>query len=212
VFPAPPFFSVQRNPNGTEEKPMFAQTLVGVIALSATTSFIFPNDPAKATDPQPDPTVKQLQEQINTKITGINNNLAALKERTRMIDLRIDDIVGTMATTTQTDALKKQLDQLRIEVDALRAQVNNRPVTAGSSPIGANMPPPGPAGTLHVTNQNAFDTEVFVNGAPYIVPAHGSSEIVVPAGTFSYSVPSNMVGSRSRIMPAGKVFGITIHP
>ena len=121
-----------------------------------------------------------------------------------------------MVTTTDHERLKKQLEQLRADVESLRAQMrgNSNPVTAGSSPLGVGAPGmarPAPMGTLRVTNQNFFDTEVFVNGVSYVVGAFSNADIPVPVGAFTYSVPTNMAGARTRVMPAGQVFGITIH-
>ncbi len=196
---------------------MFAQTLVGVFALSTATAFIIP--PAKATDPPPKPTVEQQLDELSAKMTGVNNNIAGVKESIKSINLRLDDIIRSMATTEQHDALKRQVEQLKLDVDNLRAQLNNQAVTTRSSPLGANMPGAmpgpmrlGPTGTLRVANRNFFDTEVFVNGAPYIVPAFATTDVTVPAGAFTYAVPSNMPGSRTRTMPAGQVYGITITP
>src|SRR5262249_23705334 len=96
------------------------------------------------------------------------------------------------------------------------------PVTAGSSPLGAGVPgmqrpgtavpPTGPVGTLRITNRNFFDTEVIVNGVAHFVAPNSTQDISVSAGQFTYAVPPSMAGSRSRVMPAGQVFAITINP
>src|SRR5438132_2252320 len=107
-----------------------------------------------------------------------------------------------MVKSADHERLKRELEQLKGDVDSLRAQINgSRPSTSGSSPLptgpgGPSMARPfATTGILRVTNQNLFDTEVFVNGTGYFVAPMSSADIPVPAGTFTYSVPSNMVGA-----------------
>ena len=192
---------------------MLSHSLIGVIALAIGPAFIFP--PAKAADPA-DPVIRQLLEDIKTQVTGTRNDMAGLKERVNSIDRQLDDVRAAMVTTTEHGQLKRQLEQLKTDVDTLRAQVNNQAVTARSSPLGAGAPGmarPAAVGVLRVTNNNFVPMDVLVNGFTHQVPANAITDIDVPSGAFSYRViGSNMIATRSHVMPAGRLFGIAINP
>jgi hypothetical protein len=157
-------------------------------------------------------------EEHGKKITDARNDISTFKERIDGLDLQIIDLQKSMATTTERDSLAKQIRQLQTDLDALRVQLNNRPLTAGSSPLPAGptpniaRPAMTPVGTFRITNWNNFDTEVIVNGTPYFVSPNSTFDVSIPHGTFTYSVPTNMVGARTRAIPSGQVFAITINP
>lgn len=204
---------------------MLSHYLAGVVALSAATGFIFPPAPSKAEPPAvADPAVKKLLEDIKTQITSARNELAGMKDRLDLLDRQMVIVQSSMATTTEVAALKKQLEQIQADADRLRAAVRGgNPSVSGSSPLGAGgpgmqrpgtVPPPagGSIGTFRITNHNAFDTEVIVSGTPYLIAPNATKDVSVPAGWFTYAVPTNIAETRTRYIAAGQVFSITIHP
>jgi hypothetical protein len=139
----------------------------------------------------------------------------------------LDDRLFTMQKANESNEkevreLKKQMETLRNEMNTLRSQLSVVPgSTSFASPLGGNpnpLMPPGGAGaaglgTLQVRNDYPNTIfQVMVNGQTFDVLPNRTTDIRVPAGTFSYRVLGVDLVDRTRTVTAGGTKYARIYP